>query len=180
MTILVLNQVISHSESVYVKTNIKTQSFPAVFQLRAWNISWIISSSFCIILSSTKHSWWITRPILTDGSALLLPLFLADRPQRMNNILTSATEPYDVSLSRSFQNLSHLQPSYELPLKPDLSKYSLHRLSKVLLHLSSIAVWNQRPGMTSPSYPVLWRGSTFTACTLMKHLQWPSQRQYLW
>ncbi|KAM4717901.1 protein shisa-6 isoform 3-T3 [Anableps anableps] len=44
-----------------------------------------------------------------------------DRPQRMNNILTSATEPYDVSLSRSFQNLSHLQPSYELPLKPDLS-----------------------------------------------------------
>ncbi|XP_008401030.1 protein shisa-6 isoform X1 [Poecilia reticulata] len=52
-----------------------------------------------------------------------------DRPQRINNILTSATEPYDVSLSRSFQNLSHLQPSYELPLKPDLSKYSPHRLS---------------------------------------------------
>ncbi|KAM4535493.1 protein shisa-6 isoform 4-T4 [Fundulus diaphanus] len=44
-----------------------------------------------------------------------------DRPQRMNNILTSATEPYDLSLSRSFQNLSHQQPSYELPLKPDLS-----------------------------------------------------------
>ncbi|XP_021163375.2 protein shisa-6 isoform X2 [Fundulus heteroclitus] len=52
-----------------------------------------------------------------------------DRPQRMNNILTSATEPYDLSLSRSFQNLSHQQPSYELPLKPDLSKYSPHRLS---------------------------------------------------
>ncbi|XP_060946812.1 protein shisa-6 isoform X6 [Limanda limanda] len=53
-----------------------------------------------------------------------------ERPQRMNNILTSATEPYDVSLSRSFQNLSHLPPSYELALKPDLSKYSssLHRL----------------------------------------------------
>ncbi|MED6273029.1 hypothetical protein CHARACLAT_002581, partial [Characodon lateralis] len=51
-----------------------------------------------------------------------------DRPQRMNNILTSATEPYDLTLSRSFQNLSHLQPSYELPLKPDLSKYSPHRL----------------------------------------------------
>ncbi|XP_060946808.1 protein shisa-6 isoform X3 [Limanda limanda] len=43
-----------------------------------------------------------------------------ERPQRMNNILTSATEPYDVSLSRSFQNLSHLPPSYELALKPDL------------------------------------------------------------
>ncbi|XP_019115992.1 protein shisa-6 isoform X2 [Larimichthys crocea] len=54
-----------------------------------------------------------------------------ERPQRMNNILTSATEPYDLSLSRSFQNLSHLPPSYELALKSDLSKYSssLHRLS---------------------------------------------------
>ncbi|XP_058510368.1 protein shisa-6-like isoform X2 [Solea solea] len=44
-----------------------------------------------------------------------------ERPQRMNNILTSATEPYDVSLSRSFQNLSHLPPSYELALQSDLS-----------------------------------------------------------
>uniref|UniRef100_A0A3P9L7F0 Shisa family member 6 n=1 Tax=Oryzias latipes TaxID=8090 RepID=A0A3P9L7F0_ORYLA len=43
-----------------------------------------------------------------------------ERPQRMNNILTSATEPYDLSLSRSFQNLNHLAPSYELTLKPDL------------------------------------------------------------
>lgn len=44
-----------------------------------------------------------------------------ERPQRMNNILTAATEPYDVSLSRSFQNLSHLPPSYEVALKADLS-----------------------------------------------------------
>ncbi|XP_053194240.1 protein shisa-6 isoform X2 [Scomber japonicus] len=44
-----------------------------------------------------------------------------ERPQRMNNILTSATEPYDLSLSRSFQNLSHLPPPYELALKSDLS-----------------------------------------------------------
>ncbi|KAF0033258.1 hypothetical protein F2P81_015548 [Scophthalmus maximus] len=55
-----------------------------------------------------------------------------ERPQRMNNILTSATEAYDLSLSRSFQNLSHLPPSYELALQPDLSKYSssLHRLRR--------------------------------------------------
>ncbi|KAJ0000874.1 hypothetical protein NQD34_005894, partial [Periophthalmus magnuspinnatus] len=46
------------------------------------------------------------------------------RPQRKNNILTAATEPYDVSLSRSFQNLSHLPPSYEVALKSDISKYS--------------------------------------------------------
>uniref|UniRef100_A0A8C2WFV8 Shisa family member 6 n=1 Tax=Cyclopterus lumpus TaxID=8103 RepID=A0A8C2WFV8_CYCLU len=40
--------------------------------------------------------------------------------------------PYDLSLSRSFQNLSHLPPSYELALKSDLSKYSssLHKLSR--------------------------------------------------
>lgn len=40
----------------------------------------------------------------------------------MNNILTSSTEPYDLSLSRSFQNLSHLPPSYELALKSDSCK----------------------------------------------------------
>ncbi|XP_051573049.1 protein shisa-6-like isoform X1 [Myxocyprinus asiaticus] len=39
---------------------------------------------------------------------------------RMNNILTSQTEPYDLSFSRSFQNLTHLLPSYETTMK-DLS-----------------------------------------------------------
>ncbi|KAG2461094.1 SHSA6 protein, partial [Polypterus senegalus] len=49
---------------------------------------------------------------------------------RMNSILTSATEPYDLSFSRSFQSLSHLPPSYESAVKSDLSKYSsLKRLS---------------------------------------------------
>uniref|UniRef100_A0A3P8QK36 Shisa N-terminal domain-containing protein n=1 Tax=Astatotilapia calliptera TaxID=8154 RepID=A0A3P8QK36_ASTCA len=54
-------------------------------------------------------------------TAPLPPLSPVERPQRMNNILTSATEAYDLSLSRSFQNLSHLPPSYELALKSDLS-----------------------------------------------------------
>ncbi|XP_028311701.1 protein shisa-6 isoform X2 [Gouania willdenowi] len=44
-----------------------------------------------------------------------------ERPQRTNNILTAATEPYDLSLSRSFQNLSHMSPSYELSLQSDLN-----------------------------------------------------------
>ncbi|XP_077387180.1 LOC100332354 homolog isoform X2 [Festucalex cinctus] len=44
-----------------------------------------------------------------------------ERAPRSNNILTAATEPYDLSLSRSFQNLSHLPPSYELALSADLS-----------------------------------------------------------
>ncbi|KAI7804021.1 putative protein shisa-6-like protein, partial [Triplophysa rosa] len=42
---------------------------------------------------------------------------------RMNNILTSQTEPYDLSFSRSFQNLTHLPPSYEMTMKADLSEY---------------------------------------------------------
>ncbi|XP_053309718.1 protein shisa-6 isoform X1 [Spea bombifrons] len=49
---------------------------------------------------------------------------------RMNNILTSATEPYDLSFSRSFQNLSHLPPSYESAVKTNPSNYSsLKRLT---------------------------------------------------
>uniref|UniRef100_W5L8J0 Shisa family member 6 n=1 Tax=Astyanax mexicanus TaxID=7994 RepID=W5L8J0_ASTMX len=49
---------------------------------------------------------------------------------RMNSILTSQTEPYDLSFSRSFQSLSHLPPSYESAMKADLNKYSsLKRLS---------------------------------------------------
>lgn len=52
----------------------------------------------------------------------------------MNNILTSATEPYDLSFSRSFQNLSHLPPSYESAVKTNPSKYSsLKRLSRCQL-----------------------------------------------
>ncbi|XP_041073220.1 protein shisa-6-like [Carcharodon carcharias] len=50
---------------------------------------------------------------------------------RMNSILTSATEPYDLSFSRSYQSLSQLPPSYESAVKSDLSKYSsLKRLSE--------------------------------------------------
>nr|AND76928.1 cysteine-knot AMPAR-modulating protein 52 transcript variant b [Mus musculus] len=49
---------------------------------------------------------------------------------RMNNILTSATEPYDLSFSRSYQNLAHLPPSYESAVKTNPSKYSsLKRLT---------------------------------------------------
>ncbi|XP_078147011.1 protein shisa-6 isoform X1 [Centroberyx gerrardi] len=43
---------------------------------------------------------------------------------RISGILTSQTEPYDLSFSRSFQSLSHLPPSYEAAVKADLSRYS--------------------------------------------------------
>lgn len=52
----------------------------------------------------------------------------------MNNILTSSTEPYDLSLSRSFQNLSHLPPSYELALKSDSCKSPYCPLVAVVTH----------------------------------------------
>uniref|UniRef100_A0A8C3V288 Shisa family member 6 n=1 Tax=Catharus ustulatus TaxID=91951 RepID=A0A8C3V288_CATUS len=43
---------------------------------------------------------------------------------------SSTTEPYDLSFSRSFQNLSHLPPSYESAVKTNPSKYSsLKRLT---------------------------------------------------
>lgn len=53
----------------------------------------------------------------------------------MNNILTSSTEPYDLSLSRSFQNLSHLPPSYELALKSDSCKSSSCPSITMVTHL---------------------------------------------
>ncbi|XP_029384110.1 protein shisa-6 isoform X1 [Echeneis naucrates] len=43
---------------------------------------------------------------------------------RISGILTSQTEPYDLSFSRSFQSLSHLPPSYEAAVKADLSHFS--------------------------------------------------------
>ncbi|XP_028989144.1 protein shisa-6-like isoform X2 [Betta splendens] len=43
---------------------------------------------------------------------------------RISGILTSQTEPYDLSFSRSFQSLSHLPPSYEAAVKADLSRFS--------------------------------------------------------
>ncbi|XP_068117994.1 protein shisa-6 isoform X8 [Hyperolius riggenbachi] len=66
---------------------------------------------------------------ISSGFVTLGRGHLKEKP-RMNNILTSATEPYDLSFSRSFQNLSHLPPSYESAVKTNPSKYSsLRRLT---------------------------------------------------
>ncbi|XP_073516362.1 protein shisa-6 isoform X9 [Phyllobates terribilis] len=53
---------------------------------------------------------------ISSGFVTLGRGHLKEKP-RVNNILTSATEPYDLSFSRSFQNLSHLPPSYESAVK---------------------------------------------------------------
>ncbi|XP_056912383.1 protein shisa-6 isoform X2 [Takifugu flavidus] len=59
------------------------------------------------------------------------PRSLRRENNRISSILTSQTEPYDLSLSRSFQSLSHLPPSYEVAIKADLSRFSsLKKLNK--------------------------------------------------
>ncbi|XP_071075398.1 protein shisa-6 isoform X3 [Desmodus rotundus] len=72
-------------------------------------------------------------PVRSSSKNHYTPVRTAKPPPekpRMNNILTSATEPYDLSFSRSFQNLAHLPPSYESAVKSHPSKYSsLKRLT---------------------------------------------------
>uniref|UniRef100_A0A8C6HN36 Shisa family member 6 n=1 Tax=Mus spicilegus TaxID=10103 RepID=A0A8C6HN36_MUSSI len=85
-----------------------------------------ISSGFVTLgRGHTKGDRQYNHPILS--SATQTPTH--EKP-RMNNILTSATEPYDLSFSRSYQNLAHLPPSYESAVKTNPSKYSsLKRLT---------------------------------------------------
>lgn len=58
-------------------------------------------------------------------------MYVSPENNRISGILTSQTEPYDLSFSRSFQSLSHLPPSYEAAVKADLSRFSsLKKLSR--------------------------------------------------
>ncbi|KAL4658258.1 hypothetical protein GN956_G1981 [Arapaima gigas] len=72
---------------------------------------------------------------------------------RVNNILTSQTEPYDLSFSRSFQNLTQLPASYEFGVK-DIDDYyrrnrplpDLPSQGTLPLHFDqSVAPQRQRP-----------------------------------
>lgn len=119
-------------------------------QLESCPRGWLGSSS------APCRSLWVSLP---PSSPLNLPfsaVFFADKP-RMNNILTSATEPYDLSFSRSFQNLSHLPPSYESAVKTNPSKYSsLKRLSRCQLLLFPLClVCAGCSGTTFPSVGAL-------------------------
>uniref|UniRef100_A0A3Q0QN93 Shisa family member 6 n=1 Tax=Amphilophus citrinellus TaxID=61819 RepID=A0A3Q0QN93_AMPCI len=51
-------------------------------------------------------------------------MYVSPENNRISGILTSQTEPYDLSFSRSFQSLSHLPPSYEAAVKADLNRFS--------------------------------------------------------
>ncbi|CAJ0965236.1 unnamed protein product [Ranitomeya imitator] len=65
-----------------------------------------------IIMSRGDHQQNYNHLVLNNASQTP-----TNEKPRVNNILTSATEPYDLSFSRSFQNLSHLPPSYESAVK---------------------------------------------------------------
>ncbi|KAM4597949.1 protein shisa-6 [Polymixia lowei] len=85
-------------------------------------LSWPDDLDVPISYSNHQHDYQHSHLDLTALTPKLAHRHMRhERPQRMNNILTSATEPYDLSLSRSFQNLSHLPPSYELAIKSDLT-----------------------------------------------------------
>ncbi|XP_015212195.1 protein shisa-6 isoform X2 [Lepisosteus oculatus] len=64
---------------------------------------------------------------------------------RMNSILTSATEPYDLSFSRSFQSLSHLPPSYESAVKSDLTEKDVDEYYMRKRHLPDLAARGTLP-----------------------------------
>ncbi|XP_069510623.1 protein shisa-6 isoform X2 [Ambystoma mexicanum] len=64
---------------------------------------------------------------------------------RMNNILTSATEPYDLSFSRSFQNLSHLPPSYESAVKTNSTDKEADEYYMRRRHLPDLAARGTLP-----------------------------------
>lgn len=106
-------------------------------------------------LCSLPEPVGLPASLITSKPAFLC-CFFADKP-RMNNILTSATEPYDLSFSRSFQNLSHLPPSYESAVKTNPSKYSsLKRLSRCQLLLFPLClVCAGCSGTTFPSVGAL-------------------------
>lgn len=58
-------------------------------------------------------------------------MYVSPENNRISSILTSQTEPYDLSFSRSFQSLSHLPPSCEAAVKADLNRFSsLKKLSR--------------------------------------------------
>lgn len=77
------------------------------------------------IFLEKKQLHWHTHTLWAGVFHLWFFLCVFDPVEkpRMNNILTSQTEPYDLSFSRSFQNLTHLPPSYEMTMKADLSEY---------------------------------------------------------
>uniref|UniRef100_A0A6J0TTW4 Protein shisa-6 isoform X2 n=1 Tax=Pogona vitticeps TaxID=103695 RepID=A0A6J0TTW4_9SAUR len=64
---------------------------------------------------------------------------------RMNSILTSATEPYDLSFSRSFQNLSHLPPSYESAIKTNSTDKEAEEYYSRKRHLPDLAARGTLP-----------------------------------
>uniref|UniRef100_A0A3P8UNH2 Shisa family member 6 n=1 Tax=Cynoglossus semilaevis TaxID=244447 RepID=A0A3P8UNH2_CYNSE len=80
------------------------------------------------LMSPTGHPGLSCNPkvfLFLPVSCLCPCIYVSpEKENRISGILTSQTEPYDLSFSRSFQSLSHLPPSYEAAIKADLSRFS--------------------------------------------------------
>uniref|UniRef100_A0A8C9QZF2 Shisa family member 6 n=1 Tax=Scleropages formosus TaxID=113540 RepID=A0A8C9QZF2_SCLFO len=74
----------------------------------------------CVVLYLTGYCFISVTYLLTDCCSVSSITTPTEKP-RMNNILTSQTEPYDLSFSRSFQNLAQLPSSFDLGVKSDLN-----------------------------------------------------------
>ncbi|XP_007887064.1 protein shisa-6 isoform X2 [Callorhinchus milii] len=98
--------------------------------------------------TSSGHGYSRGAPDLHDfissGFVTLGRGHLKEKP-RMNSILTSATEPYDLSFSRSYQSLSHLPPSYESAVKSDLSEKEIDEYYMKKRHLPDLAARGTLP-----------------------------------
>lgn len=90
--------------------------------------------SWLAFLSNTGAGgiWQVTSAhFLLPFFCVFICMYVSPENNRISSILTSQTEPYDLSFSRSFQSLSHLPPSYEAAVKADLNRFSsLKKLSR--------------------------------------------------
>ncbi|XP_069056467.1 protein shisa-6 isoform X2 [Pleurodeles waltl] len=97
-----------------------------------------------LILNSATQTPTNGKKRARHGSTDELSTRMTEKP-RVNNILTSATEPYDLSFSRSFQNLSHLPPSYESAVKPNSTDKEADEYYMRRRHLPDLAARGTLP-----------------------------------
>lgn len=95
----------------------------------------LVICSWLAFLSNTGAGgiWQVTSAhfFLLPFFCVFICMYVSLENNRISSILTSQTEPYDLSFSRSFQSLSHLPPSYEAAVKADLNRFSsLKKLSR--------------------------------------------------
>lgn len=109
----------------------KTPACPPARSSRLYSSRWssmIIAFGLILELEVECRS---SQPAHFSPLCVCICMYVSPENNRISGILTSQTEPYDLSFSRSFQSLSHLPPSYEAAVKADLNRFSsLKKLSR--------------------------------------------------